>query len=76
VRGHLAELATSTTEFLDFVVIADGDAVAVDTVSRYVDTAGSTGVVSSCDVSAFREGAVTSIRSYAVELDATTATPG
>jgi hypothetical protein len=37
----------------------------VDTVARYEDGS----VVSSCDVYGFTDGLVTSIRSYAVELE-------
>jgi ketosteroid isomerase-like protein len=75
-EATLAELSTGTAEFLRFVVIADGDAVAVDAVGRYVDADGGTSVVSSCDLYAFRDGAIASITSYAVELDpATTSSP-
>jgi ketosteroid isomerase-like protein len=65
----LAALAGTTTEFPRFVVIGDGDAVAVDVVGRYSDADGSLSVVSSCDVYAFADGAITSITSYAEELD-------
>jgi ketosteroid isomerase-like protein len=75
-EATLAELSTATTEFLRFEVIADGDAVAVDAVGRYVDSGGATSVVSSCDLYAFRDGALRSITSYTVELDpATTTSP-
>jgi ketosteroid isomerase-like protein len=67
-EGTLAELASGTAEFSRFVVVADGDAVAVDTVARYTDGDGEVSVVSSCDVYAFTDGLVTAIRSYAVEL--------
>ncbi|NEK59920.1 nuclear transport factor 2 family protein [Geodermatophilus sabuli] len=72
-EATLAELSTATTDFLRFVVIADGDAVAVDAVGRYVAADGSTSVVSSCDLYAFRDGAIATITSYAVELDPATA---
>lgn len=68
-ESTLAGLSTTTTEPLRTVVIAEGDAVAVDAVSRYVDADGATTVVSSCDLYAFEDGLVTSITSYAVELD-------
>jgi ketosteroid isomerase-like protein len=64
-----AELATGTAEFLRFLVIADGDAVAVDAIGRYVDADGGISVVSSCDIYEFRDGVVSSITSYTVELD-------
>ncbi len=68
-QATLAELATTTVEFSRFLVVADGDAAAVDVVGRYVDADGTTSVVSSCDVYEFRDGMVTAITSYAVELD-------
>jgi len=64
-----ADLASTTVEFLRFVAVADGDAAAVDAVGRYVDEQGAVSVVSSCDFYEFRDGAVVTITSYAVELD-------
>jgi len=64
-----AKLATTRTEFPRFVVAGGGDAVAVDAVGRYTDADGSVSVVSSCDVYTFTGGALTSISSYAEELD-------
>ena len=71
-EATLAELATTTTDFSRFVVVADpdGSAVAVDVIARYVDADGTTSVVSSCDIYEFSDGQVTAITSYAVELDA------
>lgn len=73
-EATLAELATTTTtiEFSRFVVVADDNAAAVDVVGQYVDADGTTSVVSSCDVYEFRDGMVTAITSYAVELDPAT----
>ena len=68
-EATLAELARGTAQFLRFVVIADADAVAVDAVGRYVDADGGVSLVSSCDIYAFDDGVLTSITSYAVELD-------
>src|SRR5215213_6665788 len=68
-EATLAELATTTVEFSRFLVVADGEAAAVDVVGRYVDADGGTSVVSSCDVYEFRGGMVAAITSYAVELD-------
>jgi len=67
-ESTLAELSAGTAQFLRFVVIADGDAVAVDAVGRYVDADGGVSVVSSCDIYAFSDGVLTSITSYTVEL--------
>jgi hypothetical protein len=68
-EATLAELAEGSSEFLRFVVITEGDRVAVDTVTRYTDAAGEVGVVSSCDVYEFRDERLVVIRSYAAELD-------
>ena len=65
----LRELASGTAEFLRFVVAAGPDATAVDVIARYVDADGGGSLVSSCDVYEFRDGLVTAITSYAVELD-------
>jgi len=73
-EATLAELSTGSAEFLRFVVIAEGDAVAVDAVGRYVDADGEVSLVSSCDIYAFRAGVLTSITSYTVELDPATET--
>jgi ketosteroid isomerase-like protein len=71
-EATLAELATGTAEFRRFLVIAEGDAVAVDAIGRYVDADGGVSVVSSCDLYEFSAGMVTAITSYTVEVDATT----
>jgi len=72
-EATLAELATTTTEFTRFVVVADGSVAAVDAVGRYVDADGAVSVVSSCDVYEFTGGLLTTITSYTVELDPATA---
>ena len=66
--AHLAGLAR--TEFTRFVVVADDRVAAVDAIGRYVSHDGSTSVVSSADVYELdADGLVTTITSYAVELD-------
>ena len=67
-EATLGELASGTAEFERFVVIAGTDVAAVDVIGRYTDAAGEVTRVSSCDVYEFRDGLVTSITSYAVEL--------
>ena len=47
---------------------AGTDVAAVDVIGRYTDAAGEVTRVSSCDVYEFRDGLVSSITSYAVEL--------
>ncbi|TFV70515.1 nuclear transport factor 2 family protein [Blastococcus sp. CT_GayMR19] len=65
----LSELAKGTACFERFLVVAEGDAAAVDAIGRYVDAEGEVGVVASCDIYEFRDGVVTAITSYTVELD-------
>jgi ketosteroid isomerase-like protein len=67
-EATLAGLADGSAEFLRFDVVADGDRVAVDTVTRYTGADGQAGVVSSCDLYEFRDDRVVAVRSYAVEL--------
>ena len=67
-EATLAELGNGSSEFLRFVVVAQGDRVAVDTITRYTGADGATGTVSSCDVYEFAADRLTAIRSYAVEL--------
>ena len=67
-EATLAGLGEGSAEFLRFVVVAEGDRVAVDTVTRYTDAGGREGSVSSCDVYEFRDDRLVAVRSYAVEL--------
>jgi hypothetical protein len=62
------ELAATTTTFTRFLSVSEAGVVAVDAVARYVDEAGSTSVVSSCDIYEFDGDALVTITSYAVEL--------
>jgi ketosteroid isomerase-like protein len=73
-EATLTELASTTTVFSRFVVVADADgkSAAVDVVARYVDPDGTASVVSSCDIYEFSGGQLATITSYAVELDAET----
>jgi ketosteroid isomerase-like protein len=70
-EGTARALANTTTEFPRFLIIDGGDAVAVDSVARYVDAAGDTTAVASCDVYEFRDGFVARITSYTVALEPT-----
>jgi limonene-1,2-epoxide hydrolase len=63
-----AELAATTITFTRFLSAADAGVVAVDAVGRYVDEAGRTSVVSSCDIYEFDRDTLVAITSYAVEL--------
>ena len=68
-EATLAALAAGTAAFTRFLVVADGDTVAVDAVGRYTDADGAVSVVSSCDVYEFSGGLLTALTSYTVELD-------
>jgi ketosteroid isomerase-like protein len=66
--AEMAKLTSAT--FSRFVSVADDRIAAIDAVGRYVSPDGSVSVVSSADVYEFDgEGQVTTITSYAVELD-------
>ena len=65
---EIAQLAS--TEFSRFVSVAGDRVAAVDAVGRYVSPDGSVSVVSSADIYEFDDdGLVTTITSYAVELN-------
>jgi ketosteroid isomerase-like protein len=70
VRRSTEALAGVRTSFERFDVVDAGDRVVVDSLVRYVDHGSGTSLVSSCDVYEFTDGALTAIRSYAVELPA------
>ena len=66
--AEMAELAT--TEFTRFVSVGGDNVAAVDAIGRYVSPDGSVSVVSSADIYEFDgDGRVTTITSYAVELE-------
>jgi|GEM_PF-1218334 len=65
------DLAQVSTEFVRFRSIVGSDAVAVDTVGRYTDSEQKISVVSSCDIYEFDGDTLTTITSYAVELEPT-----
>jgi ketosteroid isomerase-like protein len=66
--AEMARLASA--EFSRFVSVADDRVAAIDAMGRYVSRDGSVSVVSSADVYEFDgAGQVTTITSYAVELD-------
>ena len=67
--AEMAELAR--VEFTRFVSVAGDRVAAVDAVARYESPDGSVSVVASADIYEFDgDGLVTTITSYAVELDA------
>ncbi len=67
--AEMADLAT--TEFSRFVSVAGDRIAAVDAIGRYVGRDGDISVVSSADIYEFDgDGLLTTITSYAVELDA------
>jgi hypothetical protein len=72
VRGaceqSLVQLDRMTTQFLRFKTIAGPDAVAIDTVAKYVDAKWRTSFIRSCDVYEFTEGYLTTITTYTAEI--------
>jgi ketosteroid isomerase-like protein len=69
-ESTLSELEGATTEFVRFLTVDGGEAVAVDAIGRYTAADGTVSLVSSCDLYEFREDVVVTITSYTVELDA------
>lgn len=67
-RASTAENEGVTTTWLRFVSTGDGPVVAVDAVGRY-DGPDGVSAVSSCDIYEFAGDLVTTITSYAVEVD-------
>lgn len=66
----LGQLDRMTTQFLRFKAITGPDAVAIDSVAKYVDAKWNTSFVRSCDVYEFTEGYLTAITSYTAEIQA------
>jgi len=67
-RDTLESLEGTSTEFDRCVTAAGADVVAVDTVARYIGPDGVT-AVASCDVYEFDGVKISTITSYAVEVD-------
>lgn len=69
--SSLADMAQlASTEFTRFVCVADDRVAAVDAIGRYTSPDGGVSLVSSADIYEFDgAGLVTTITSYAVELD-------
>ena len=65
----LTELERQTTQFLRFKTVADADAVAIDSVAKYVDAKWRTSFVRSCDVYEFTQGYLSAITSYTAEIE-------
>jgi len=63
------DLADTRTEFLRFLIVDGAEAVAVDSVARYIEGSGAATTVASCDIYEFRQGRVTTITSYTVALE-------
>jgi hypothetical protein len=58
-------------EFTRFVSVGSPSVAAVDAIARYVDPDGSVSIVSSADIYEFNgQGSLTTITSYAVEIEA------
>jgi limonene-1,2-epoxide hydrolase len=63
----LTMLEHTITQFLRFKTIADAEAVAIDTLAKYVEGSNSS-FVRSCDVYEFTDGYLTEITSYTAEV--------
>ncbi|MFF0988705.1 nuclear transport factor 2 family protein [Kocuria nitroreducens] len=63
-----AELRSTTTEFTHFRTVLGDGCVVVDSTAEYIDHDGQRSLVSSCDLLDFRDGMITRIRSYNIEL--------
>lgn len=68
-QASTAEMVGVGTEWLRFVSVIDANSAAVDAIGRYTDATGQISVVSSCDIYEFADRQLTTITSYAVELD-------
>ena len=66
-RRSAVELEGVTTTFRRFRVVVAEDCVVIDSLADYVGADG-TSVVASCDLYDFRDGKVTAITSYNIEL--------
>jgi len=64
----VAELNGVSTEFSQFRVLVGNDWVVIDSVADYATVDGPTTTVASCDVYRFRDGRVTELTSYNIEL--------
>ena len=61
-------LATITTKFTRFTVIADTSHVVIDVRAEYVDTQQNATRIASCDIYGFTDGKLSEITSYTVQL--------
>lgn len=66
----LEQLSRTSTQFLRFKSVVGTDAVAVDTVAKYVDGRWQSSFVRSCDVYEFVQGWLVGITSYTAEIEA------
>ncbi len=64
----LAELHGVSTEFSQFRVLLGNDWVVIDSVATYAAVDAPTTTVASCDIYRFRDGRVTELTSYNIEL--------
>ena len=67
-EATLAELHGVSTEFSQFRVLLGDDWVVIDSVATYAAVDAPTTTVASCDIYRFRDGMVTELTSYNIEL--------
>jgi hypothetical protein len=65
----LDHLGRTTTQFLRFKTVVGPDAVAIDTVAKYVDARWNSSFVRSCDVYEFAQGYLTAITTYTAAIE-------
>lgn len=62
-------LASVTTNFSKFTVIADETRVVIDSVAEYVDEQQNKSSIASCDIYEFLDGKLATITSYTIPVD-------
>jgi len=67
-ESTVAELNAVTTEFRQFRVLTGEDWVVIDSLAAYTPADAPTTTVASCDIYRFRDGRVTELTSYNIEL--------
>jgi hypothetical protein len=61
-------LATVATKFSKFKVVVSDNCIVIDSVADYVDNQQEVSTISSCDIYAFKNGLISEITSYCIEL--------
>jgi hypothetical protein len=62
-------LKTVKTIFSKFLVLESDEYITIDSISEYIDQEKNISKVASCDIYKFKQGQLTAITSYCIELD-------